>query len=361
MKICIFSINAYSVFNPSSDAPIGGTEVQLAFLANFFSSQIKTSFITGDWGQRVIEEIEGIKIYRAFSLKRSFLNYLGAPFLLWRALNLADADIYLASSAGMEIGIISLFCKIKRRKFIYRTAHEWDCTGEYILKHIVAGRFFKYGLVHSDRVIAQNLEHAHLLKKNYGILVEVIKNAWMITPIELKEKNGILWVGRCERWKNPSLLLKIAEKLHQYQFIMICPKQKHNLNYFEKIKRKAKSLPNMTFIDFVPFFEIQGYFNSVALFIGTSQYEGFPNTYLQACIGSTPIVSYKVNPDNFINENNVGYCADGDLEKMIDQINRLLHDEKDWNKKSENALQYAKENHDINIVGEQWKKLLEKI
>lgn len=359
MKICIFNINAYSVFNPSSTAPIGGTEVQLSFLAEFFSEKFQTSFITGDWGQDKVEICRRIEIYKAFSLKKNVLNYLQAPFSLWRSLSDVNADVYIASSAGMEIGIIALFCKIYRKKFIYRTAHEWDCTGEYVSKHALLGPFFEYGLKYADGVVAQNLEHASFLKKNYGIIAEVIKNAWPVLLSKSVNKEDILWVGRCERWKNPDVFLKIVKQFPEYSFTMICVRT--NMEFFVEMRRIAKEFQNITFIEGVPFSAVQAYFDKAKLFIGTSEYEGFPNTYLQACLGSTPIMSYKVNPDDFITKNNVGYCAGGDFETMINQIRRILQDKRDWEEKSKNAFKYVKENHDISIVGKQWTDLIYKI
>lgn len=359
MKICIFNINAYSVFNPSSTAPIGGTEVQLSFLAEFFSEKFQTSFITGDWGQDKVETCRRLEIYKAFSLKKNVLNYLQAPFSLWRSLSDVNADVYIASSAGIEIGIIALFCKIYRKKFIYRTAHEWDCTGEYVSKHVLLGPFFEYGLKYADVVVAQNLEHADLLRKNYGITAEVIKNAWPVSFFDSVKKDNILWVGRCERWKNPDMFLKIADRFPEYSFVMICVKT--NTEFFMDIRQRVATIKNITFIEGVPFSEIQTYFDKAKAFIGTSEYEGFPNTYLQACLGGTPIVSYKVNPGNFITENNLGYCADGDFEKMIDQIRKSSQDQDDWNEKSKNAFKYVKENHDIDIVGRQWEALIYRV
>ena len=51
-KICFVNINAYSLFNPDSNAPIGGTEVQLFTLANCLKKYFDTSFIVGNWGQK---------------------------------------------------------------------------------------------------------------------------------------------------------------------------------------------------------------------------------------------------------------------------------------------------------------------
>lgn len=358
-KIAFFNINAYSVFHSGSRSSVGGTEVQLFNVATFLSQQsdYTVSFIVGDWGQNQTEVHENISIHKSFSIEKSFLNYLKAPFLLWKSLKRVDADIYIASSAGIEIGIIALFCKFSRKKFIYRTAHDIDCSGEYS-KRGIKGKIYNFGIYHADLVVTQKRENQIMLRDNYKIESIIVKNAYQI-PIRKDpiKKRHILWVSRCEKWKKPELFIKIASLLRDTSFLMICPKS--DSAYFKTIKESALAQDNILFIQGVSFWDVQKYYDEAHIFIGTSDYEGFPNTFIQACIGRTPIVSYKVNPDNFILENNLGYCAGGDFKLMISYIDKLLNDEKDWKEKAENALLYVKQNHDINTVGEQWKVLLQ--
>jgi glycosyltransferase involved in cell wall biosynthesis len=174
-------------------------------------------------------------------------------------------------------------------------------------------------------------------------------------------KKYILWVGRCNKGKRPELFLRIVKKFPKEKFIMISPMVSDERDLFDQIKQEASQLTNLVFIERVSFFEIQKYFNEAKIFLGTSDYEGFPNTYLQACLGGTPIISLRVNPDNFITENNLGYCANGKLDLMLDKINYILNHPDDWLEKSRNALKYVKKNHNINIIGKKWRAILEKL
>ncbi len=362
MKICIFSINIYSLFNSKSNAPIGGTEVQLFAIASFFANKcdFQVSVITGDWRQEEIEQYGKITLFRSFSLKKTISHYIRAPFILWRTLKRVNADVFIASPAGPESGIIAFFCKIYRKKFIYRTAHQMDCNGDFEKKNGLLGWLYGYGLRSADVVVTQSEEHQRMLLEG-GVSSVVIRNAFVLKEnISTENKKKILWVSRCEVWKNPKIFLEIAKKLPHESFQMISPRQKNQKELFEEINRDATSIGNIEFIEKVPFFKIQKYFNEAKIFVGTSEYEGFPNTYLQACIGKTPTVSYKVNPDEFITKNNLGYCAKGNFEKMMKYIRKLLDDEKDWKEKSENAFQYVKKNHDIETVGKQWVELVSK-
>jgi len=365
MKVCFFNVNAYSLFNPNSEAQIGGTEIQLFNVAKYLSqnSNFEISFIVGDWGQKEIEEHKSIKVYKSISLQKTIRNYLLAPFIIWNKLTVVNADIYIASSAGVEIGITALFCKIKNKKFIYRTAHQMDCDGEFVEKNSWRGKVFEYGLKNADIIITQNEEHQELLKSQ-KIKATVVRNGFRISGevVDFDDKKYILWVSRCDGWKRPGLFLKIVRKFPQENFVMISPRIAHEKELFNEIKQQASRLTNLKFIEKIPFIEIQKYFNKAKLFIGTSDFEGFPNTYLQACMGNTPIVSLNVNPDKFITKNNLGYCADGNFDLMLRQIKEIAEgDNSIWQEKSKNALKYVKENHNINKSGSQWKVIIKNL
>jgi len=362
-KICFVNMNAYSLFNPNSNAPIGGAEVDLYTLANYLKKYFQIDFIVGDWGQEKVEVHQGIKVYKSIKLQKTVWNYLKAPFLLWHNLQVSGADVYLMESAGIEVGIVAVFCKIYRKKFLYRTAHDIDCNREFIKENKIAGYFYKYGLEGADSVTTQNKDNQKMLWENHKIKAKILKNAYQIDNLATKnyDKNYILWVARCSKWKRPELFLRIVKKFPEEKFVMISPMVSDERDLFNQIKQGASQLTNLVFIERVSFFEIQKYFNKAKIFLGTSDYEGFPNTYLQACLGGTPIISLRVNPDNFITENNLGYCANGKLDLMLDKINYILNHPDDWLEKSRNALKYVKKNHNINIIGKKWRAILEKL
>jgi glycosyltransferase involved in cell wall biosynthesis len=127
---------------------------------------------------------------------------------------------------------------------------------------------------------------------------------------------------------------------------MICNKADSDL--YEEVN---KNLPqNCRLLEHVSADEIELCFNNCKLFINTSEFEGFPNTFLQAAKYGKPIISYKVNPNNFITENNCGTFCNGKTEEVISALTELLNDDKVYALKSQNALLSVKK-HDIEKVG----------
>src|SRR6185369_5159948 len=150
----------------------------------------------------------------------------------------------------------------------------------------------------------------------------------------------------------------MAQKFPNERFVMIAPKQNHLVGYFEEIVKKAYVIQNVTFLESVPFDQIQDYFNMAKLLICTSEYEGFPNVHLQAYMGGTPVVTLNINPDNYIVKNDIGGFANGSTDLLEREVRDLLVDKDVWEKKSKNSYEYVKNNHDISIIERQWDDLI---
>ena len=105
-KICIVSTKAYPLFNPKCNETYGGSEVQMFMLAKELSKEFDVSVIVGDFGQKEIEEYDGVKVVKSFSLEKKILNYVKGPIKLYKALKRVNPDVVVQRSAAAETGII---------------------------------------------------------------------------------------------------------------------------------------------------------------------------------------------------------------------------------------------------------------
>jgi glycosyltransferase involved in cell wall biosynthesis len=366
MKVCFVLTNAYSLFSKKLDLRYGGAEVQFYFLAKELAKNkdLDVSFVVGDYGQKDLEKSDGVNVYKSIKpeVGDGIVKKIINSFKYFKILKRVNADIYVTTTANSILGVVSLFCRLNNKKHIHRTAHENEVKKFLFYKADLYDWFQKYGIENADEVIVQNEQHKEALQKNRKLNAVVIKNSFNFYSEERDfQKKSILWVARCVDWKNPQLFLNLAQKFPKEKFVIICPQSQGHAKFYEEIKSKANKINNVQFIDFVPFDKIQAYYNEAKIFVNTSDYEGFPNTFIQSCIAETPIVSLNVNPDNFLNKYNCGYCAEGDFDKLAQQTEKLLKDKKDWQEKSKNARKYVKENHDIKKNIERFKKVLEEV
>jgi glycosyltransferase involved in cell wall biosynthesis len=116
----------------------------------------------------------------------------------------------------------------------------------------------------------------------------------------------VLWVSSMQKLKRPELFLELAKAIPSVRFQMIGGSG-GSKNFYEQIEETASKMPNLDFVGFVPYHKIDQYFDKAAIFVNTSVFEGFPNTFLQAWGRYAPVVSLNVDPDEIICKYKLGF------------------------------------------------------
>ncbi len=119
------------------------------------------------------------------------------------------------------------------------------------------------------------------------------------------------------------MFVQLAMHMPEETFVMVGPPSPLNPENLPRFQKLAATIPNLCLVAGVPFERTEALFGEAKLFINTSQYEGFPNTFLQAAACGTPIVSWAVNPEGILDRYQMGYCADQEWAKF-EQCVRLL-------------------------------------
>ncbi|MHC4524788.1 MAG: glycosyltransferase family 4 protein [Planctomycetota bacterium] len=354
-RVCFVSPKAYPIFNPDVESVFGGAEIDTYMIATELAKDdgFDVSFIVADYGQPEEEVRENIRILKSVDFKQ---NPLTGAWKIWRTLKKADADVYMMKTASPGVTLVQSFCRMHHKRFIYKTAHQRECDGSYIQKHRLIGRLFIRSLQKASLVLTQNESDADSLCTRYGIESITIPNAHRIPDTAGFDKNTILWVGRSIDFKKPARFFELAKAFPHETFVMICQQATGDTSY-QDLKAAAAKIGNLKFIDRVPFAEIDGYFERAKVFVNTSDSEGFPNTFIQACKVSVPILSLNVNPDGFLDEYGCGVCCSGDIDRLVDETGRVISTDA-GDKMGACARKYVEQNHNITKIIEQYKELL---
>lgn len=361
MRVCFFCPHVLPLFGIATEETFGGAEVKISILSRYL---VRLGFdvdivVSSSAGNACV--VDGIRLIPSVddTARAGFARKLSCKLKLLRSLKRSAADVYLATCAAPEVGVMALFTRFVRRPFIYYTAHDMDCDGSYERQNGWRGRLFGFGLRSADTVVTQHEGHQQLLAQR-GIDAEVIYNSFELPSVAPASEREIdvLWVARCQSWKRPELFLDLVMALPKRSFAMIAPPIKGEEALFERIRAAAAKLPNLTFIESVPFTESQTYYERSRLFVGTSDFEGFPNTYIQACIAGTPIASLSVDPEGFIAREGAGIVANGDPGRLRGALEQLLDNRAEWARCSKRASAYARERHNIEVEGAKWARLL---
>jgi glycosyltransferase involved in cell wall biosynthesis len=354
ISVCFTIYKAYPIFNPEVKSPFGGGEVDLYLLATELAKdeRFKVSFVVGDYGQPGTEVIEGVTLYKSLDVEK---NLIPQGHKIWSALKKSDADIYMNEVCSLSTVLHALFCKLNKKIFVYRTAHTNETDGTYFKSHRLRGFLVKWAFGQAEQLITQNDQDVGDLQSTLGLSSVVIRNACKIPSDINTQKNTVLWVGRCQEFKRPDLFLELAKSCPDRKFVMICPKGSEE-NDYETFVAQAQSIENLEFIRHCPFHKVDEYFQQARVFVSTSDSEGFPNTFVQACKAATPIISLNVNPDSFLDNYECGICCGGDMEKMKEQL-KVLMETQAGDEMGKNARKYAEQNHDLAKITERYKEI----
>ena len=208
--------------------------------------------------------------------------------------------------------------------------------------------------------MAQNQFQKRILKERFKVDSIVIKNGVKIPP-PCTLKNGppiILWVGRITWVKRPQLFIELAKEIPYAQFEIIGGETDGESGLYNDIKKKAQELPNLNFQGFVPYHLVNEYFQKATLLVNTSVTEAFPITFIQAWANNAPVVSLKVDPDNVIRNEQLGFYS-GSTKQLIFHVELLLKDEELRRDMGTNARNYVEREHDISKVVSEYVKIFE--
>jgi len=327
----------------------GGAEIEQVHLGReLVTHGYDVCFITYRYGHNQIENVDEVKVIKTYDRERAGeIPALQKYMLILSTLKKANADIYFYEAGST--GVLPLFCGVNRKKSVYRIPSDAVVLG----KPLSGNYGFKKKIVdmleikRADVVVAQSHFQKRILKERFGVESPVIRNGLALPQVDC-EKPGlpmVLWVGSLSNVKNPDLFLELAESVPNARFEMVGGKPRERLLY-EKVQKAAKKLSNFTFHGFVPYPKVNEYFMRASIFVNTSSIEGFPNAFIQAWAHCTPVISLSVDPDELIQNENLGFCS-GAFEHLVSDVNTLLEDEKLRKTMGENARKHAEREHDI--------------
>lgn len=371
--ICLVAPHVWPIF--AGDASLefaGGAEVQQTFIARGLQAAgYRVTVLTDDYGQPDQTTMDGVRFIKIRNKGYSIpvVRYFHPRLTgLWSAMRRADADIYYQRCAGANTFVAAMFSKTHGRRFVYSACHDLDLdrprTREIFRKR--GGwrdlKLFRAGLKMADAIVAQHPWQIELCRRYYGREAEWIPSGYLPRPGFRCHPDGvILWVSILRKWKRPELFLSLAKSLPHLRFRMIggATTDPGGRLFFSEVKQEADRLPNVEFLGFQPYRETDELFNDARLFVNTSDFEGFPNTFLQAWARGIPTVSF-VDSGAKDPTGTIGVVAQ-DLTAMRDAIARLATDRGEWASHSARCREYFLARHAMPAVIERYRILFDRL
>ena len=137
-------------------------------------------------------------------------------------------------------------------------------------------------------------------------------------------------------------MVNIARKNKKIRFVLV-GRPSAEKEYYNEIEHDCSELDNVTFYGPLGLDETNALVARSRILACTSEFEGFPNTFLQAWANSIPVVS-TVDPSNVIEQNNLGIIVNNEDEFNI-SIQNLLADRDVYENKCNCIKKYFKAKH----------------
>jgi glycosyltransferase involved in cell wall biosynthesis len=299
LGVCIVLPTIYPVLaNVKSLRFVGGAELRHTLVAKALArAGAQVSVIALDHGQSEGEMIDGVQVIKCHT-PRGGLPIVRAVYprlaKIWGALKRADADIYLQPGASYLTSVVADFARRRGRKSVFAGASDTDFLPNQLLIRYARDRWlYQRGIARVHGILTQTVKQRELCLLAYGRDAVVIANGYEL-PYTLPVNRGeyILWVGNLRPCKRPDRLFEIARNLPEQRFRMIGGAMAGETSYYESILGQVAQIRNLEFFGFVPHEEAERHFDQAKLLLNTSDFEGFPNTFLQAWARGVPTVSF---------------------------------------------------------------------
>lgn len=364
--VCFICPYVYGYLKPGSRKTVGGAERQQHLIASRLQETgHEVSFITFADDSEPYERLDGFDVWKTLPRTNSVRQTATVLYKLLRSIRRVDADVYYVRGNPPLCILTSYGCTLLGEPLVYCVANDSNIELARLSNH---HGMFQYTLPklayvdavrRADAVVAQTTHQQQLLERVFGIDSQVVPNVYPVPDddklVAAADREFVLWVGSLDRdQKKPMRFVRLAERLPAVEFVLIgwTPDEA----FRAEIRKRADALPNLRFEGFVPPDEIDRYYRQAAMFVNTSEYEGFPNTFLEAWRFGVPVVSLHHTLDGLLSAGEVGLHA-GSTDRLTEQVEQLWADPERAAELGHNGRAYLRENYAVDTAVETYSQL----
>lgn len=304
-----------------------GIEIQMSRWAKVFSNKgWRVYSITEKESFYSIGKINFIPQKHNRILPRLHLSIIQECLWTYFTLKNINPDLVLLRGANRHLYILQRVCKLLKIKLCFFGASDVNfIPGKDTINSSSRNtKLYRRALDKINYIVTQNESQYDKLLENYGKQSIIIPNIWIdsITNRIQDKEFDIIWVSNLRPLKRAEWVIELAIRKPNLNIIMVGGAV--DKEYYKLIEGQAKGVENLTFMGPMKEVEVNELISKSKILLCTSEYEGFPNTFLQAWAKSVPVVS-TVDPSGVITNNKLGTVVYS-FDEINKAINLLLSD-----------------------------------
>ncbi|MCB1755694.1 MAG: glycosyltransferase [Gammaproteobacteria bacterium] len=296
--------------------------------------------------------IHEVTAQRWFSKYGTFFDAFG----LYKALKTLQPDYIYQRVGCAYTGVCAWYCKHSSASMLWHIASDADVgvsTQRLFSRrphHYIEQKVFEYGIRHANKIVAQQQHQADQLEKNFSRSVDAVIANFQPVPELLATQNErrlVLWIGNLKELKQPDLFIDLAEQIGPIAGVSFCMAGRPQTGKWgDRLLARLNSCDAVEYLGEISQQEVYTLLEQTRLLVNTSQYEGFPNTFIQAWMRETPVLSLQVNPDGILDRHPIGIMS-GNFEHLVRDCRELLENREKHDIMAKSARTYAIENHSL--------------
>jgi glycosyltransferase involved in cell wall biosynthesis len=231
---------------------------------------------------------------------------------------------------------------------VFATASDTDVVPARVRLNARDRLFYRWGLTHADRVVAQHPGQRDLLLEHSGVESRVIGMGARYperVPAPAHPPT-VLWLGNYRAVKRPGIFLEIARGNPGTRFRMVGGPVPTEAELYDEVRERAKGLANVEVLG--PVSDVSPHLESAWVLLNTSEVEGFPTSFLEAWGHGVPTLSF-FDPGGVIREHRPGLLAETP-EEMSVILRRLLASVELRQEAGRRARAYVEREHGPDVV-----------
>jgi glycosyltransferase involved in cell wall biosynthesis len=279
---------------------------------------------------------------------------------LRRVLEELRPDVVYQQGRLSYTAVCARYAMRARIPFVFHVAHEFDLNHRWVTLRWSPNTPFDaieyvvgiWGLKHAGHIIVQSARQGRLLRETLGLRPAAVIRNFQPLPESLPAKPPgplqILWVANLKDFKRPALFVELAKSfVDRTDLVFVMAGRPAIERRFRPLMKKISTVPNLKYLGELTIEKVNEVMAGAAVYVNTSSFEGFPNTYLQAWARGAVVVSLAVDPDEEGMEAlGIGYCA-GSMERLRAIIDELSQNPDKRGEIAERAFAFVREKHSL--------------
>jgi glycosyltransferase involved in cell wall biosynthesis len=363
LSICFVSPKAYhAMADRTGQGHVGGAEIQQTLIARELAKRGHTvSAVTWDYGQTDGSTHRGVRLFNMCDPHGGarFVRFFHPRWTSLRsALKRAGADVYYQRAAGCESAQVALWCRRKKRSFLYAVASQEECEADLSHWGVVERLAYKLSLRYAEQVVVQTVKQQDLLRQNRQC-DSIVVHSCATDPGAPPQRIGtvpqrVLWVGRIASYKRVDRVFGLAQACPGLVFDIVgAPGSDAALN--RQVAEQCERMPNVVLHGAVAHDRIDEHYRRSAVLLCTSDFEGFPNTFLEAWRRGVPVVT-TWDAARIVRDNTLGVHSES-IAELGHRTMKLLGNVDSWNEYRCRVRQYYLKNHTVERAVDQYEDI----